>query len=93
VTTYDMSESQHSTADFGMSENSVGRGMALAIGKGGCVGGGVTPGRDESAVELLVGPSVVASLVVSLTVQHNNWSGGACTYEQRSPLAIIVPRA
>jgi hypothetical protein len=49
-----MSESQHAIASFGMSENSTGRGMTLAVGNGACVGGGVVVGGvtvvDSTAV-------------------------------------------
>jgi hypothetical protein len=62
-----MSESQHSTIDFGMSVNSVGRGIALAVGKEACVGGGVV-GGDHSSVELFVGALVASLVAVSFTL-------------------------
>jgi hypothetical protein len=39
-----MFESQHAIASLGISENSGGRGMRLAVGNGACVGGGVVRG-------------------------------------------------
>ena len=68
-----MSESQHSTADWGMSENSVGSGLRLTEGIGGCVGGGVLEGQSG-----VVGSLVTVSVDLSasyITIGPGHQSG------------------
>lgn len=72
---YEMSESQHSTIDFGMSENSGGRGIALAMGIGGCVGAGVVGGQISDVVSLVM---------FSKTNQHGHRCSIEYTHERLS---------